>query len=58
MFNYPLSSGRRVVERAFGILAGKWRILKKPIETSPNMAGKDVKCMFVLHNIVIDGECL
>jgi len=48
----------RVVESAFGILADKWRILKKPIETSPNMADRIVKCICVLHNTVIDRECV
>jgi hypothetical protein len=47
LFNYRLSSVRRVVESAFGILAGKWRILNKPIETSPNMADRIVKCICV-----------
>jgi len=45
LFTYRLSRGRRVAESAFGILAGKWRILNKPIETS-NMADRIVKCVF------------
>jgi hypothetical protein len=55
LFNYLLSRGRRVVEIAFGILAGKWRLLNKPIETS-NMADRTVKCVCALHNTVIDRE--
>jgi len=47
--------GKRVVGSAFGILAGKRRILNKPIETS-NMADRIVKCICVLHNTVIDRE--
>jgi len=46
---------KRVVGSAFGILAGKRRILNKPIETS-NMADRIVKCICVLHNTVIDRE--
>ena len=56
LFNYHLSRGRRVVEIAFGILAGKWRILNKPIETSPHMVDRIVKCICVLHNTVIGRE--
>jgi len=56
LFNYCLSRGRRVVESAFAILAGKWRILNKPIETSPDMVDRIVKCICVLHNTVIDRE--
>ena len=56
LFNYRLSRGRKGVESDFGIPAGKWRILHKPIETSPDMADRIVKCICVLHNIVIDRE--
>jgi len=56
LFNYRLSRGKRVAESAFGILAVKWRILNKPIETSPYMADRIVKCICVLHNTVIDRE--
>jgi hypothetical protein len=58
LFNYRLSRGRRVVKSAFGILGGKWRILNKPIETSPNMADRIVKCKCVLQKTVIDREGL
>jgi len=51
LFNCRLSRGRRVVESAFGILADKWRILNKHIETSPNMADRIVECMcFAQHS--------
>jgi hypothetical protein len=32
--------------------------IKQPIETSPNMADRIVKCICVLHNTVIDTEGL
>jgi hypothetical protein len=40
LFNYRLRRGRTVADSAFGILAGKWRILNKRIETSPNAADR------------------
>ena len=55
LFNYRLSRSRRAVESAFGILAGKWRILNKLIETSDTV-DRVVKCICVLHNTVIDRE--
>ena len=58
LFNYRLSRSRRVVESAFGIVAGKWRILNKSIETPPNMADRTLKCKCVLYSTVINREGL
>jgi hypothetical protein len=58
IFSYRLSKGRRVVESALGILAGKWRIFNKPIETSSDMAVKTVQFVCVLYNTDIDREGL
>lgn len=55
-FNMRLSRARRVVECAFGIINAKFRLLWKPIETSPDLADKIVKCICVLHNVIIDME--
>lgn len=55
-FNMRLSRARRVIECAFGILTAKFRILWKPIETSPDLADKIIKCVCILHNLIIDKE--
>ncbi|XP_021709704.1 putative nuclease HARBI1 [Aedes aegypti] len=55
-FNSRLSRARKCVECAFGIMNAKWRILWKPIETSPNLADDIVKCICILHNVIIDHE--
>lgn len=55
-FNMRLSRARRVVECAFGIINAKFRILWKPIETSPDLAYKIIKCICILHKIIIDME--
>ncbi|KAJ8911200.1 hypothetical protein NQ315_004420 [Exocentrus adspersus] len=55
-FNMRLSRARRVVECAFGIINAKFRILWKPIELPPEWVDKVVKCICVLHNIIVDKE--
>ncbi|XP_075440410.1 uncharacterized protein LOC142485089 [Ascaphus truei] len=56
IFNYRLSRARRCVECAFGIMSAKWRILLKAIETLVPNAKSIVKCVSILHNVVIDLE--
>lgn len=53
-YNKRLSRARRIVEHAFGIIAAKWRILNKSIETDVNVAVDIVKSICILHNIIID----
>lgn len=55
-FNARLSRARRCVECAFGILYAKWRILGTAIQTSTYVADDIVKCICLLHNIIIDRE--
>ena len=55
-FNKRLSRSRKTVECAFGILNSKWRLLNKPIETSAELADRIIKCVCILHNVIIDKE--
>jgi len=54
IFNYRLSRARRVVDSAFGIRASKWRILVKAVVTKVDKVVEIVKCIALLHNIIID----
>ncbi|XP_026816456.1 protein ALP1-like [Rhopalosiphum maidis] len=54
IFNYRLSRARRCVECAFGILVAKWRCLKTELQIDPNKIDIVVKCVCLLHNIIID----
>lgn len=53
LFNVQLSRARRVVENAFGILAMKWRVFLRPIETDELTADCIVKAACCLHNFII-----
>ncbi|KAG8230426.1 hypothetical protein J437_LFUL015447 [Ladona fulva] len=56
IFNYRLSRARRCVECAFGILTAKWRCLKTELQLDPGKVNIVVKCLCLLHNILIDKE--
>lgn len=56
IFNYRLSRARRVVESAFGILAARWRIFRKPIIACTSTVQKIVQAAIVLHNFIINSE--
>lgn len=55
-FNCRLSQARQVVECTFGIMTNTWRILHKAIEVDVDDADKIIKCICLLHNIIIDKE--
>ena len=50
-FNLALSQGRVAIERAFGILKGRWRILLGKVSLEPSYAADVVIACSVLHNI-------
>lgn len=52
IFNYRLSTARRMVECTFGILTSQWRIYRRPINASLDTAGHIVKATIVLHNFL------
>lgn len=52
IFNKYLSSARKCVECAFGILRAKWRFLDKNIDTNVEKASIFIKCACVLHNMI------
>ena len=51
VFNYRLSHARRMVERTFGILAAQWRIYRRMLGVSPQVAESIVKATCILHNV-------
>ncbi|XP_055906873.1 uncharacterized protein LOC129942096 [Eupeodes corollae] len=57
-FNDRLSTARKCIECAFGIMGSKWRFLQKNIETKPRTAINLIKCACILHNFVreCDGD--
>lgn len=54
-YNYKLSQSRIIVERAFGILTNRYRILRGKIEQkSPTRVTKVIVGCLVLHNLMIE----
>lgn len=53
-FNKWLSRNRVVVERAFGLLTARWRVLQKGLEFPLGTSRLVILLCFVLHNFCID----
>ena len=49
-FNKTLSSARSTVERAFGILKGKWRIPLKRLDSRFDNISEGILTCYILHN--------
>ena len=52
-FNQKLNAMRSVIERAFGLLKGRWRLLLKKIEQSHTSIPQSVTAACVLHNFFV-----
>ena len=50
VFNYRLSRMRRISENAFGILANRWRVFRKPFLISPEKVKTITLALITLHN--------
>jgi hypothetical protein len=49
-----LSRARRIIENVFGILAAKFRILLRPIETLDTTTDEILRAIVGLHNFLIE----
>jgi hypothetical protein len=55
-FNYFLSQLRIRIEQSFGLLVGKWRILRKPLECDLCNSSTIILACCRLHNYVIEKD--
>lgn len=56
IYNYRISRARRTIENTFGILAQRWRILRRCLTTSIETCDNIVLACVVLHNFIQRGE--
>ena len=55
-FNYRLSRARMVVESAYGMLKGRWRVLLRKCECSTDQVKMVTLACMVLHNVCISQD--
>ncbi|KAH7949013.1 hypothetical protein HPB49_004171 [Dermacentor silvarum] len=53
VFKYRLSRARRVIENAFGILAQRWRTLRRPFKAKTDNINRFVAACIVLHSFLM-----
>jgi hypothetical protein len=56
IFNYRLSRARRIVENVFGIIANRFRVLRKPMIQNPTNTENIVLAVCVLHNFLMTAQ--
>ena len=56
IFNYRLSRARRIVENVFGIIANRFRVLRKPMIQNPTSTVNIVLAVCVLHNFLMSTQ--
>lgn len=56
IFNKKLSSARSTIERAFGVLANKWKILQQAMNFKLETTNAVVMALVCLHNFIITQE--
>ena len=57
-FNKELSRARVKIENAFGIMNGRFRILKTVLSDNLDIIGDILMCCAILHNICLDHQDL
>lgn len=56
IFNKRLSSARSTIERAFGVLANKWKILQQAMNFKLETTNTIVMALVCVHNFIITQE--
>ena len=56
-FSFYLSQVRIRIEMAFGMLVNRFRILKKPLESSMKRNSRTILACAILHNFVLNDTC-